>query len=336
MAKPPRLKRGDTVGIVSPSWAGAGAHPQRVQKGIAYLESLGFRVRIAPHALGKPGLLTEAPASRASDLHDLFLDDSVRAIVATKGGDHTCELLPLLDYGLIRAHPKIVMGYSDISVLNVAIWKETGLTTFNGPMLLPELAEHPRLLEYTERSLLATLCSASPPGCIEPATWWTEEWVDWGLADHQLAPRSGRGSDGWTWLREGRSEGVLLGGCLESLQHLRGTRFWPDWSGSILFLETSEQAPSPAWVDAILVDYDNMGILRKLRGLLFGRPMRYSDPQRRELREVIIRRTQAYGFPVVADMDFGHTAPQFVLPVGCKARIDSGDRSFAIIEPAVA
>jgi muramoyltetrapeptide carboxypeptidase LdcA involved in peptidoglycan recycling len=143
------------------------------------------------------------------------------------------------------------------------------------------------------------------------------------------------GTSGWTWLKEGRAEGPLLGGCLESLQHLRGTEFWPDWENAILFLETSEEKPSPETVDAILMDYQNMGVFEKLQGLIFGRPMSYSDAEKQSLRERILERTQAYSFPIITDMDFGHTAPQLTIPLGCLARIDSHKQRFEILETAV-
>jgi muramoyltetrapeptide carboxypeptidase LdcA involved in peptidoglycan recycling len=126
----------------------------------------------------------------------------------------------------------------------------------------------------------------------------------------------------------------LIGGCLESLQHLRGTPFWPDWTGAILFFETSELAPSIATVDGILMDYQNMGVFDRISGLLVGRPMRYSEEQKAQLRDVVRRRVEGCGFPVVMDMDFGHTAPQMTLPIGCRARIDGGRQRFEIVEAA--
>lgn len=131
------------------------------------------------------------------------------------------------------------------------------------------------------------------------------------------------------------AEGVLIGGCLESLQHLRGTPYWPDWDGAVLCFETSEEVPSPAEVDGILTDYENMGVSSQLRGMLVGRPMGYSAVDKEQLRRAILERTAAYGFPVVTDMDFSHTAPQFTLPVGCRARIDVRRRRFEILEGAV-
>ena len=335
MANPPRLRPGDTIGIVSPSWGGAGAFPHRLRNGVRYLESLGFKVKVGRHALHQTGSVSDTAENRVADIHGMFIDPDVRAIVAAIGGDHSCHLLPLLDFDLIRGNPTIFMGYSDITVLNVSIWKKTGLVTFNGPALLTDFAEHPRTFEYTEKSFLATVCSDQPVGEIEPATWWTEEFLDWGRQEDLQRPRKREPADGWTWLRPGRAEGLLVGGCIESLQHLRGTPYWPDLAGKILFLETSEEKPSPATVDAILMDYENMGVLAKLSGLLFGRPMKYSAAEKEELRNVIVERTRGYAFPVVTDVDFGHTAPQFVLPIGCKARIDTANESFAILDAAV-
>ncbi len=335
MAKPPRLRPGDTIGIVSPSWGGAGAFPHRLRNGVGYLESLGFTVKVGRYALQQRGYVSDTAENRVADIHSMFLDPEVRAIVAAIGGDHSCHLLPLLDFDLIGRNPTILMGFSDITVLNVSIWQKTGLVTFNGAALLTDFAEYPRTFEYTEKSFLATLCSKEPVGRIEPSSWWTEEFLDWAKQEDLQRPRRRQASPGWSWLRPGRAEGVLVGGCLESLQHLRGTQYWPDLAGRILFLETSEEKPSPATVDAILMDYENMGVLKRLRGLLFGRPMRYSDAEKEELRNVIVERTRGCAFPVVADMDFGHTAPQFILPIGCAARIDSFNESFAIFETAV-
>jgi muramoyltetrapeptide carboxypeptidase LdcA involved in peptidoglycan recycling len=335
MIKPPRLQPGDTVGLVSPSWGGAGMFPHRVERGVQHLASLGFQVRIGPHALNQLGFVSDTPQNRADDIHSLFADAEVKAIVAAIGGDHSCHLLPLLDYDLIRNNPKVFMGFSDITVLNVAIWKETGLVTFNGPALLTDFAEVPRMFTYTERYLRKALCEARPMGIVEPSTWWTEEFLDWAQKEDLKRPRARQRSAGWSWLRGGVAEGVLIGGCLESLEHLRGTRFWPEWQDAILFFETSEAPPPPERVDSLLMDYENMGVLPRLKGLLVGRPMRYSEQEKQQLREVVLERTRGYRFPIIADMDFGHTAPQFTIPIGCRARIDAENRRFEVVEAAV-
>jgi muramoyltetrapeptide carboxypeptidase len=105
----------------------------------------------------------------------MLRDPEMKAVVAEIGGDHSCHLLPLLDSDLKREHPTILVGYSDVTVLNVAIWEKTGPVTFNGPALVVELAEYRKVFDYTERHMLKTLCSAEPVGEIEPSGWWTEE-----------------------------------------------------------------------------------------------------------------------------------------------------------------
>lgn len=335
IVKPPALRPGDTIGIVAPSWGGPALFPQRVERGRRFLESLGYRVVIGRHACGQRGHVSGTPEERATDLHDFFADPAVRAIVAAIGGDHSCHLLPLLDWDLIRRNPTILVGYSDVTVLNLAIHARTGLVTFNGPALMPDFGEFPAPLPYTVEHFLRVVTRPDAPGTIHPASGWTEERQEWGAPEEQQVPRTLRPSSGWTWLKEGRATGPLLGGCLESLEHLRGTPYWPDCHGVLLCFETSEEMPPPERVDALFQDYENMGVLAQIGGLLIGRPYGYSDAQRAQLHAVVLERTRRYAFPIVADLDFGHTAPQFTLPIGCRAELDVTERHFALIEAAV-
>lgn len=339
MLRPRALRPGSTIGVVAPSWCGPAAAPHRVQRGEAFLEeAFGFRVVRAPHLFECRGWTAGAPEQRAQDLMGFFTDPRIDGIWAAIGGDHACHLLPHLDWSRIAENPKVFIGYSDITVLNLAIWTMTGMVTFNGPALMDELAEYPSPPEYAVRSLRRVLTEPSPPGAIEPATTWTEERLDWVTRADLTRGRAYQPSPGWTWLRDGSAEGVLVGGCLQSLQHLRGTPYLPraaDLAGAILFWEISEEQPSPEWVDAVLQDYENMGILAQLGGMLVGRPYGYSEQDKALLRAVVLERTRRHSFPVVTDMDFGHTAPQMTLPVGCRARVDSGSRAFAILDSAV-
>ena len=334
----PRLRPGDVVGIVSPSWGGAAAHPRRLRQGMDRLRALGFEPRLGAHAgntdASRPWV-SDTAEHRAADLHDMFADPDVRAIVATIGGDHSCQILRHLDFDALAACPTILCGFSDVTVLNVAIHQRTGLVTFNGPALLTDFAEHPDMPAYTRDAWLQAVTSTDPVGVLRPSEWWTEEFLDWSL-DHDLErPRERLPSPGWTWLVEGEGEGPLVGGCLESLEHLRGTPWWPDMEGAVLFWETSEGRPSPARVDACLSSYQNMGLLEGLAAMLVGRPMRYTDDEKEELRRVVALHAEPLGLPVVTDVDFGHTSPQLTLPLGCRVRVDSGARSVEILDAAV-
>lgn len=334
--KPPRLNPGDTIGLVSPSWFGGASVLHRIENGAACLRDMGYQVRIAPHALNDNGYVSDSAENRAADLNHFFADPDIKAIIATIGGDHSCHLLPLLDYDAIRSHPKILMGFSDMTVLNIAIWVKTGLVTFNGPAVMTDFGEFPTILDYTKSSFLKTVAAAEPVGKITPAPQWTEEFLDWETRADLTRPRMMNPNPGWTWLKHGQAEGVLIGGCLESMQHLRGTPYWPKhWHDSILFFETSEEKPEPPTVDSCLMDYENMGVLEQIKGLLVGRPYGYSAQETAALHQVILDRCSKYPFPILTQMDFGHTSPMFTLPVGIRARIDSVSRSFLLCESAV-
>lgn len=335
LMKPRRLLPGDTIGIIAPSWCGPSKAPHRVERGIRYLESQGYKAVMGPHAAGCRGYLSGTPEERADDIHRFLRDTEVKAVISAIGGNHSCHLLPLLDWDLFARNPKIIMGFSDMTVLNLAIYSRAGVVTFNGPALMTDLAEFPAPLDYTIEYMEKVICRTEPIGVVEPADMWTEEFLDWEQKIDLTRPRLMRESEGWTWLKGGLARGRLIGGCIESMEHLRGTPYWPDLSGAILFFETSEDAPDPEWVDAALQDYENMGALGQISGLLFGRPMRYSQDKRAELRSVLLERTKQYGFPIIADMDFGHTSPQVTLPIGCMAEIDVRERRFEIVESAV-
>jgi muramoyltetrapeptide carboxypeptidase len=334
---PPRLRPGDVVGLVSPSAGTAALFPHRVERAVAQLERLGFRVRIGEHARNRAGYASDTPEHRVGDLHAFFADPTVRAIVTMIGGDHANELLPLLDYALIRANPTILMGYSDITVLQLALWARCGLVTFYGPHAMTELAEFPEMPEYSREAMLRVLKHAEPAGVLAASPWWTDERLSWEQREDLTRARERRPTPGWTWLADGEgvAEGPLIGGNLETLQRLRSTTYWPALDGAVLFLETSEERPSPQTVDALLMDFENMGMLSRIAALLYGRPQDYAPDERVEVREVLQRRTARYNIPVVADMDFGHTSPMLTLPIGVRARVDGASRRISIIEAAV-
>jgi muramoyltetrapeptide carboxypeptidase LdcA involved in peptidoglycan recycling len=218
-------------------------------------------------------------------------------------------------------------------------------------------AENGGIFSYTEASLRSTLFSTEPPGVIHPNRdgWTVErlEWEDASLADHR---RSLLPSSGPRFLQgEGRVQGRLIGGCIEVLDWLRGTSVWPeqdDWSGAILFIETSEEAPSPLAVARMLRSLGALGVLERLSGMIVGRPggMLLPEEHARFDEEAVEKRLQSYDdailqvvthehglndLPIITNMDFGHTDPMFVLPIGVMAEIDCDGTTFAIVESPV-
>lgn len=329
---PPPVEPGMTVAVVAPSYGGVGAWPHRAERATAYLESLGLRVRTMPNAARNEGWASAPPQARADDLHAAFADDEVGVVLCAIGGNHSNQVLPHLDFDLVRANPKVFQGYSDITVLHWALLGRAGLATFHGPALVAELAEHGGPLPYTERWLRAAWFRDEPLR-YTPAERWTEEFLDWDTQADNRA-RTMQPSSGWRTIRPGRAEGPVVGGCLETVcWHLFGSDYWLPLDGTILFLETSEEAPSPAYVDAYLTDLELAGVFDACAGFVVGRPMGYAPGDVESLWQVVAARTETAGIPVLAGVDCGHTDPMTTIPLGVTARLDAGARTLEVLLP---
>ncbi len=345
MIKPRKLQAGDRIATVSLSWGGPGQVPQRYEAGKRQLQDeFGVTVVEMPHTMAKAGWVRRNPRARADDLMQAFADPSIRGIFSTIGGDDSIRILPYLDLDVIRAHPKVFMGFSDTVITHLACFK-AGLVSFYGPSILAGFAENGGLFPYMVDSVRRTLFSSAPAGTIEPNTGgWTVEELNWAIPENQQRRRTLQPNEGWQWL-QGRDvrRGPLLGGCFEVLDWLRGTAFWPAdeaWEGAILFLEGSEDAPPAAMLGYFLRSLAAMGVLGRLSGILLGRPGGQMPPRQfadydKVLQEVVAEEQGLPDLPLVTHMDFGHTDPVFVLPYGVQAEIDCVAQRFAILENAV-
>jgi muramoyltetrapeptide carboxypeptidase len=282
---------------------------------------------------GKPGRwVAGSVAERVDDLHSAFADPDIKAIVCATGGNHSNELVSHLDYEMIARNPKVFQGYSDMTVLHWALLRHARLVTFYGPALVLEMAEYPNVFDLTDTSLRAAWFDDAPLR-FDPSQEWTEEFLEWDdKADLERA-REMRPNRGWRWLHPGAATGPLIGGCLETIMwHLKGSAEWLDLTGAILFLETSEEAPSPAHVDAYLTDLANLGVWDQITGLILGRPRDYTSEDAELLWEVVADHLTDRAIPVLANIDCGHTDPMLTLPLGVTARLDSHQDTFATTE----
>jgi len=343
-AKPPRLRPGDRVAVVSPSWGGPALFPRVYEAGLRVLRAdLGLEVVELPSTRADPALLDQQPERRARDINDAFADDAIEALFASIGGDDSVRILPHVDADLARAHPKIVMGYSDTTTL--LAWLNTrGLVTFHGPSVMAGLAQTRRQPPEFLRHLKQVLFEPADHLEYRPYPAYSEGYPDWGdpaSVGEVNSPRPN--SEGWRVLQgAGAVEGRLFGGSLDVLEFLKGTAFWPPpsfWDGRLFFFETSEEKPSPDAVKRMLRNYGMQGVLDRVAGLIVGRPFGYSDAEKRALEAVLLKVVAGeFGrasLPVLANVDFGHTDPQLVLPLGIKARLDCDAGRFRLLEPAV-
>ena len=334
LIKPERLRPGDTVATISISGgrAGDGDLLWRYELGKKRLEEVfGLRVVETPHALMGSGYIYEHPEKRAADLHWALENPEVKGIIANMGGDDSYRLLPYLDYELIRSHPKIFMGFSDITT-SCCIFAHAGVMSYYGPNLLTPIAQPGRLDEYTENAMRRALFSGEMIGRVEPCGRFTPiEWQDKREEDILWQENPGyeliQGS--------GRVRGRLIGGCMGPLKQIMGTEVFPGrelWEGSILFMENLSPYNSAL---AVLHGWRALaasGALDVCAGIITPA---MGNEDREALLKVLKHEVHRGDIPVLAGVDFGHRTPMTVLPVGALAEIDCQNGSFAILESGV-
>jgi muramoyltetrapeptide carboxypeptidase len=333
--RPERLREGDLVRVFSPSSSVPSFFPERLGRAERELERLGFQVSRAVHAMDRTGYTAGNAEQRAADLDEAFADPEVRAILCSIGGNNSNQLLDQIDYDIIRRNPKVLVGYSESTALLVAIWQMTGLVTYHGPGVLPEFGEYPHVMPYTERSFLETLCEARSPRRLSPPESWTDQYAEWADPANWRRTRPQIPNASWRAVRSGIGEGPLVGGNLDTLLKLAGTPFWPDLSGAILFWEEARQAAPQ--VDAHLTQLRQMGIFSEIAGMIVGRPYHCDDSVGVGFADVVDEKLSSVPFPVLADVDFGHTDPMLTLPIGIRVRLDVRDADYdlSVVEPAV-
>ncbi len=338
--KPGRLNSGDTVAILSPSWGGPGAFPAAYDLGVRNLEeTLGVRVKEYSTTRADPSYIYAHPQERAEDLNRAFADAEVRAIFSSIGGDDSVRILPFLDLELITRNPKIVMGFSDTTTI-LTYLNQAGLVTFNGPSIMAGFAQLKHVPSAFARHVRQMLMQPESEYTYRPYTELVEESQDWAAPSYSGETKLQPNTEGWRWL-QGHSlvEGQLFGGCLDVLELMKGTRFWPQpdlWKGKIFFLETSDDKPTPKQVRYMLRNYGMQGVFSEISALLFGKAFRYTGEEKEELdREIIQVVASEFGqtdLPIISSMDFGHDMPQWIMPLGVTARVDCAGKTFGLIE----
>jgi len=311
LLKPPRLRRGDVIGLIAPASPPPSA--ARVEVGVRYLEGLGYRVKLGRHVTARHGYLAGTDAQRLADLNAMLTDPQVRAVFALRGGYGTPRLLPSVDYRAVRRQPKIVVGSSDLTALQLALFRRTGLVTFSGPMVATDFGQPPD--PYAEEHLWRLLTSNRPVGV---------------LPNPPAEPAKSR--------RPGLVEGRLLGGNLSLLVSSLGTPFSPDYRGALLVLEdVGEQYHR---LDRMFTQLRNAGILSRIAGLVLGRFTRCAPSNAREPYltpgEMMDEVRTWFDAPVIEGLAYGHIAGKLTLPLGLSARLDAARGKLEVLESAVA
>lgn len=309
--RPPRLRQGDTVGLVAP--ASAVNLPDQLDRAVHWITGMGLVPKLGAHVTERDGYLAGTDAARAADVDAMFVDPDVRAIFAIRGGWGGARILPLLDWDAIAAHPKLLIGYSDNTALHCAIAARAGFPTLHAP----------NAASRWERASWESLWRIAFTGATPVLGGETVEAAV-GRPARALVP--------------GMARGRLLGGNLTILSTLMGTGWLPDLAGAILLLEDVNEEPYR--IDRMLQHLRLAGVFDRVAGVVFGQCTRCDlpDPDYEgfTLDEVLHRHFADLQVPVVAGFDAGHVTDQLCLPVGVRVELDAAARTLRMLEPAVA
>lgn len=313
LIKPKRLQPGDTVGLVTPSTYVS--DPVELQTAIRTIEYFGCKVKMGKFVRRKLGYLGGTIEERASDVNAMFADPGVQAVFAIRGGYGSAQILPELDYDLIRRNPKIFVGFSDITAMHLAIHQKTGLVTFHGPVPLSPFTE------YTQKHYRKALFESGPIGVVT-----NPPESNLLRPTHILRTVVG-----------GKATGPLVGGCLTLLATTMGTPYEIDTTGKIFFIE--DVGEEPYSMDRMLTQMRLAGKLERAAGIVFGEcarcvPREYKPgfDNNLSLQEVVDEILGKLRIPVLAGLTIGHTPDQLTLPIGITTTLDADQRTLTIEE----
>ncbi len=340
MKKPEKLQKGDTIAIVSPS-SGLAGEPNiqwRTQQGIENIKNLGYRVKVMEQALNTIEWNYNHPKERAETLTSAFKDPEVKAILCTIGGKESARIIPYLDDEIIQAHPKIFIGYSDITPLHLHL-NQLGIISFYGPALLTDFAENVALDDYTLDHMFDVVSKAEPFGKLVTSDYVRIFGLKWDEENKNIARETKKNESYILVNGEGNVSGELIGGCFESLDHLRGSQYFPkleQFDGKILFLENSEVNIEPWAFEDTFRSFGYMGIFDRIKGIILGRPQNgiYQN-EYHQIIQSILKEFKQEDLPVIGNASFGHNEPKCTIPYGVKASISTSPLTFSIDEAAV-
>jgi muramoyltetrapeptide carboxypeptidase len=312
--KPRRLRTGDTVGLISPASASDEAY--EITFAEEAIRAMGMVPKRGANIAKQYGYFAGEDKARAQDVNAMFADKSVTAIMAMRGGWGAARILPYLDFNMIRANPKPLIGFSDITALHMALQAKTGMVSFHGPNAGSAWGN---LSLDSFRPLLfdaQAVTYANPPA-----------------RDDRLVQRRWRTHI----IQGGKASGRLIGGNLSVITSLAGTPYMPDMKGAILFVEDVDEAQYR--IDRMLTQLGQAGYLSGLSGFIFGQcnncSVKDDSINGFTLSSVLEQHIKPLGIPAFQGAFFGHMADQFTLPIGINAEIDAAAGTIRMLEAAV-
>lgn len=310
--KPKRLNKGDTIGIIAPS---SGVSESEFEKALKNMTDLGFKTKVGKYTKAVNGFLAGTDKERLEDLHWAFADQEVKGIWCIRGGYGASRYLPQIDFKLIKKNPKVLVGYSDITALHLAIYQNTGLVTFHGPVAASTYSD------YTKNHVVNLLMNPSVPYKVE-------------LSSANIAKEAPEFKT--QVITKGKAKGKLTGGNLSLLTALAGTPFaLKDTKGKILFIE--DVGERPYRLDRMFVQLKQSVNLRELAGIALGifEDCDAPDDKSQTVLDVVRDNLGNLGIPVIYGLSFGHIRDQFTLPMGIEAEFDTENTTMTFLETSV-
>jgi len=311
--KPPHLRPGDTVGLINPAWAVYEESDLEIVKEIVI--ALGLKYTLGKHVLDRYGYFAGRDEDRAADVNAMFADPSVNCILAVRGGWGCNRILPLLDYDLMSKSPKVIIGYSDVTSLLIAIYARCNMVTFHGPVGISTWNQFS--VDYFKRILFG----GEAVTMQNPTT----------TGDSLVQTKDRIGT-----ITPGVVRGRLVGGNLSILASMVGSQFLPDWKDAILFLE--DDGEKIYRVDRMLTQLKLSGILDQISGVVFGKCTNCGPDEgygSLTLEEVLNDHIRPLRIPAWSGAMIGHVENKFTMPLGVQAEIDAERGTIQMLEPAV-
>ena len=311
MRIPEKLKRGDEIRIIAPSRSASILSEEGVQLAKERLENLGFTVSFGKHVFDKDLQNSTSIQQRVEDLHNAFRDENVKGVLTVIGGFNSNELLPYIDYELIKENPKVFCGYSDITAIGTAILTQTGMVTYSGPHF--SSFQMKKAQEYQTQYFTKCLMQDAPFE-LKPSKQWSDD--AWYLdQENRIFEETV-----WKTYSAGVSSGTLWGGNLCTLNLLQGTQYMPSIEETILFVEDDEMTIPETFARDLTSLLQNA---KSIKGLVIGRFQRASKMSEEQLLFILDKHPLLKEIPVLYDVDFGHTQPMFTFPIGGEVQIDA-------------
>ncbi len=327
---PECLKAGDTIAFYSPSAPATYSAPRRFERAIRFLENKGFRL-LGGSLTGKSDFYRSGSIkARADELNALIRNPEVRCIMSVIGGGNSNALVPLIDYKAFEKDPKIMVGYSDVTPILLAIYSQTGIGTFYGPALVSSFGEFPPFSDLTFEYFSDILIKKQHlPYSYPLPQYWTDEMINWEDKVRNKEQRENR----WITVTSGIAEGRVIGGNLNSMAGIWGSEYMPEIKpGDILFLEDTSKTASLTEKLFSLLKANR--IFEKIGGILLGKHERFDDQRTgrspADILKEVIGETE---IPILADFDCCHTHPMLTLPLGVRIRLDADNQQVSITEP---